>query len=111
MVNVVFPPTALTSFTENQGDRGDQPAQTARACRECRPSRCRGLNTGGYLNVLFACARSSRWSSVVVVAGGPLRPGSDLLSVRPNSISSCFSTFSGADVPVVEVLEILSEDR
>ena len=22
-----FPPTALTSFTENQGDRGDQPAQ------------------------------------------------------------------------------------
>ena len=104
-----FPPTALTSFTENQGDRGDQPAQTARACREWRLSRCRGLYTGGYLNVPFACARSSRWSSVV--AGGPRRPGSDLLGLRPISISSCFSTFSGADIPVVEVLEILSEDR
>lgn len=102
-----FPPTALTSFTENQGDRGDQPAQTARACREWRPSRCRGLYTGGYLNVPFACARSSRWSSVV--AGGPRRPGSDLLSVRPNSLSRCVSTFSGADIP--EVLESLSEDR
>ena len=104
-----FPPTALTSFPRTKGDRGDQPAQTARACREWKPSRCRGLYTGGYLNVLFAGAPSSRWSSVV--AGGPRRPGSDLLSVRPISISSCFSTFSGADIPVVEVLESLSEDR
>src|SRR5688572_9586743 len=39
---LLFPPTARTSFTENQGDRGDQPAQTARAWRESRPSRCRG---------------------------------------------------------------------
>jgi hypothetical protein len=109
MVNVVLPAYCPDVVPENQGDRGDQPAQTPRACREWKPSRCRGLYTGGYLNVPFAGARSSRWSSVV--AGGPRRPGSDLLSVRPISISSCFSTFSGADIPVVEVLESLSEDR
>lgn len=63
-----------------------------------------------YLNVPFAYARSSRWSSVL--SGGPRRPGSDLLSVRPNSISMCLSTFSGADIPVVEVESLLeSEDR
>src|SRR5688572_19052608 len=91
-------------------DRGDHPAQAVRVCHELETfQRCRGLHTGGYLNVPFACARSSRWSSVV--SGGPRRPGSDLLSVRPNSLSRCVSTFSGADIPVVEVLESLSEDR
>lgn len=107
MVDVVLPAYCPDVVHREPGDRGDQPAQTARACREWRPSRCRGLYTGGYLNVPFACARSSRWSSVV--AGGPRRPGSDLLSVRPNSLSRCVSTFSGADI--AEVLESLSEDR
>lgn len=107
MVNVVLPAYCPDVVHGEPGDRGDHPAQTARACRVYRPSRCRSLYTGGYLNVPFACARSSRWSSVL--SGGPRRPGSDLLSVRPNSLSRCVSTFSGADIP--EVLESLSEDR
>lgn len=102
-----FPPSALTSFTENQGIEAIiQLKQPARVACIDHPD-VGALYTGGYLNVPFACARSSRWSSVL--SGGPRRPGSDLLSVRPNSLSRCVSTFSGADIP--EVLESLSEDR
>ena len=103
MVNVVLPAYFPDVVHQEPADRGDHPAQTARAYHEWR---CRGLYTGGYVNVPFACARSSRWSWVL--SGGPRLPGSDRLSVCPNSFSRSVSTFSGADIPVVESL---SEDR
>ena len=51
----------------------------------------------------FVCACPSPWS------GGPRRPGSELLSVRPKSPSLCLSTVSGADIPVVGVQKSLLE--
>jgi hypothetical protein len=109
MVNVVLPAYCPDVVPENQGG-----SRRSASSNTPRVSRVETIQMSGpvhrwLLNVPFAGARSSRWSSVV--AGGPRRPGSDLLSVRPISISSCFSTFSGADIPVVEVLESLSKDR
>ena len=109
MVNVVLP--AYCPDVVHRGVTGSRRSASSDSPRVSgvETIKCRGLYTGGYLSVSFACARSSRWSSVL--SGGARRPGSDLLSVRPISISSCFSTFSGADIPGVEVLESLSEDR